>query len=119
MTKDTSGRKRPLLLVRLLATLLLVGIVLRAVPLGETWTALRGLIPAWVAWALVIELAVRVISILRWHLLLPPAGVRLPFAETLRLGFIALFFFFDLVDELPYVARSAAAPDGSPSASRC
>jgi lipopolysaccharide export system permease protein len=28
------------------------------------------------------------------------------------LGFIALFFFFDLVDELPYVARSAAAPDG-------
>ena len=93
MAKDTSGRKRPLLLVvRLLATLLLVGIVLRAVPLGETWAALRGLIPAWVAWALVVELAVRVISILRWHLLLPPAGVRLPFTETLRLGFIALFY---------------------------
>jgi len=92
-TKPASNRKRYLTLaLRVLGTCLLVGLVLHTVPLGDTWTALRGLAPGWVAWALAAELAARVVSILRWHLLLAPAGVRVPFTTTLRLGFIALFY---------------------------
>ena len=93
MTNPTSGRKRALLLIlRVFATLLLVGIVLYTVPLGEVWSALRGMNLVWMLWALAVELAMRVVSILRWHLLLPPAGVRQSFMATLRLGFIALFY---------------------------
>lgn len=78
--------------LRILATLLLIGVVLVAVPLGETWEALRGIALWGVLAALAAELAQRTLSIVRWHLLLPPAGVRIPLTRTLRLGFAGLFY---------------------------
>lgn len=94
MAANGSPRSKGLLflLLRILATVLLVAFVLRAVPLGQTLNSLRTLALWAVAWAVVAELAMRVASIVRWHLLLAPAGVRVPLTETLRLGFIALFY---------------------------
>lgn len=92
-TPASAPRKQRLLLaLRILATLLLIGVVLVAVPLGKTWEVLRGIALWGVMAALVAELAQRTLSIVRWHLLLPPAGVRIPLTRTLRLGFVALFY---------------------------
>jgi hypothetical protein len=88
-----AGRKgRLLFILRLLATVVCVGIVLWIAPLRETGATLGSLALGAALLALAAELFQRILSILRWHLLLPPAGVRLPFLQTLRLGFIALFY---------------------------
>ena len=88
-----NGRKgRLLLILRIVATIVFVGLVLWIAPLRETWSTLRGVVVGAMLIALAAELTQRVLSIWRWHLLLPPAGIRVPFLQTLRLGFIALFY---------------------------
>lgn len=94
MASETASTRRPLwgFLARLIATIVLVGLVLQATPLSETWQALRGLWWQAAAWALFWELVQRVLIIWRWHLLLRPIGLPLPFIHTLRLGLIGLFY---------------------------
>lgn len=87
------GRKSRLLpALRIVATVALVGAVLYVAPLKDTWASLRSMLLGAALLALAAELAQRVLAIWRWHLLLPPAGVHLRFFETLRLGFIGLFY---------------------------
>lgn len=118
MSEAGSRRKSRLLnLARVAATVLLVGAVLYAVPLGDTWQALRTILWVPVVWALAGELGQRVMAILRWHLLLPPAGLRLPFAQTLRLGFIGLFYNNFMPSTVGGdVAKSYLAIKGQPTA---
>ncbi len=91
---DTEKRSvtKYLPLARYAVTALLVAAILYLVPLGDAVSAVAGVSALPLAAALLAGLAQRVVFILRWHILLPPAGVRHSLLHTLGLGFIALFY---------------------------
>jgi uncharacterized membrane protein YbhN (UPF0104 family) len=83
--------KRSLLIQRLklparvLVTLLLLGLVFGRVDFGEVWAILAGSQPAWLLAALLAYFTSFVLSSVRSGRYLADVGIRLPFAEGLRL----------------------------------
>jgi glycosyltransferase 2 family protein len=91
--QPTPVRSRPAVwYLQLLATVALVAYILYRVPLRETGEALLKLDLRWVLAALLGLVVQRVIFVWRWHVLLPPVGVRHSFWHTQAIGAIGYFY---------------------------
>lgn len=93
MTTEPTSRRKPLRLVlRIALTVACIVVVVRAVDLREAVATTARMDPLYLLLAVAAEFAQRVLFILRWHVLLAPAGIQVPVAQSLRLGFVALFY---------------------------
>jgi uncharacterized protein (TIRG00374 family) len=79
-------------LLQICATVVIVGVLLMVVPLGDAGRALKRLEPGWAGIAVVWIIANRVIFIFRWHLLLGPAGVTGGYLQSLVVAMIGYFY---------------------------
>ncbi|NSW58233.1 MAG: flippase-like domain-containing protein [Armatimonadetes bacterium] len=93
MDNDKKNRQNSLLLVlRLALTIACIVVVLGSVDVREAAATTARMAPLYLALAVGAEFAQRVLFVLRWHVLLAPAGIRIPVSQSLRLGFVALFY---------------------------
>lgn len=91
-TEQTTRRNWRLLALRLALTTLCIVVVLRTVDVREAAAATARMDPFYLLLAVAAEFGQRLLFILRWHVLLAPAGIRVPVSQSLRLGFVALFY---------------------------
>lgn len=77
--------------LRWLVSLVLLGLVICFADWRHIWQTLRGVEPKWIAFALGLAAADRIITSIRWMILLWAANVRLGFEKLLRIQLAANF----------------------------
>lgn len=84
-------KKAITLAVKIGVSLALYAYIFKTVHVATLWQKTKTADPAYVVMAILIYLAVQVISAYRWYCLLTPLGIKVPFSRILGLYFMGMF----------------------------
>jgi uncharacterized protein (TIRG00374 family) len=84
-------KKTITLAVKIGVSLALYAYIFKKVDVAKLWQNTKAADPTYVLAAILIYVAVQVVSAYRWYVLLTPLGIRVPFTKILGLYFVGMF----------------------------